>query len=41
MRECFICNNGELRVEFVEKILMVESEANIRVDDFAERYGLK
>ncbi len=39
----FIDIEGEpgLRPEFVEKIKRIEKQESIRVEDFAERYGLK
>ena len=33
-------NEPELRPEFIEKMKKVRKEKSIRVDDFAERYGL-
>lgn len=33
-------NEPELRPEFIEKMKKVKKEKNIRVDDFAKRYGL-
>ena len=34
-------NEPELRPEFVEKMEEIKKQQSIRVDDFAERYGLK
>lgn len=31
----------DLRPEFIEKINKIQKQKNIRVDDFAKRYGLK
>ena len=33
-------NEPELKPEFIEKIKKIKKEKSIRVDDFAERYGL-
>lgn len=33
-------NEPELRPEFIEKIKQIEKQKNIRVKDFAKRYGL-
>jgi len=33
-------NEPELRPEFIEKIKRTEKQPNIRVKDFAKRYGL-
>ena len=33
-------NEPELKPEFVEKIKKIKKEKSIRVDDFANRYGL-
>lgn len=32
-------NEPELRPEFIEKMKKIKKEKNIRVDDFAKRYG--
>jgi mannitol/fructose-specific phosphotransferase system IIA component len=34
-------NEPELKEEFVQKILAMEKQKSIRVDDFAKKYGLK
>jgi len=34
-------NEPELRPEFIKKIKKIEKQKSIRVDDFAERYGLR
>lgn len=34
-------NEPELRPEFIKKIEEIKKQKAIRVDDFAERYGLK
>lgn len=31
----------ELKPEFIEKIMQIEKQKSIRVNDFAKRYGLK
>ena len=33
-------NDPELRPEFLEKMRNIKKEKSIKVDDFAERYGL-
>ena len=33
-------NEPELRKDFVEKFIKITKQKKIRVDDFAERYGL-
>jgi len=33
-------NEPELKPEFIERINKIKKEKSIRVDDFAERYGL-
>ena len=33
-------NEPELKPEFIEKIKKIKKEKSIRVDDFAQRYGL-
>ena len=33
-------NEPELKPEFIKKINKIKKEESIRVDDFAERYGL-
>ncbi|MEA3557882.1 MAG: DUF2683 family protein [Candidatus Thermoplasmatota archaeon] len=33
-------NEPELRPEFIEKMMKIRKEKSIKVDDFAERYGL-
>jgi len=33
-------NEPELKPEFIKKINKIKKEKNIRVDDFAKRYGL-
>ena len=33
-------NEPELKPEFIKKINKIKKEKSIRVDDFAERYGL-
>ncbi len=34
-------NEPELRPDFIEKIRNIEKQKNIKVKDFAKRYGLK
>ena len=33
-------NEPELRPEFIEKMKKIKAQKSIRVDDFADRYGL-
>jgi len=34
-------NKFELRQEFIKKIMEIEKQKSINVENFAERYGLK
>jgi len=33
-------NEPELKPEFVQKMAQIQKQKNIKVDDFAKRYGL-